>query len=109
MSAARPAGKGRRVAARNRAALIAAAREVFANVGYDAPLSLVARAAGVGQSGLYRTFPTGSALHWPSSVTARPPVGGRSYAGACAPDRLRPGPDGGRHVDTLGPQAVRLP
>ncbi|MGW4962133.1 hypothetical protein ACWEPL_33355 [Nonomuraea sp. NPDC004186] len=48
MSVARPAGKGRRVAARNRAALIAAARKVFATVGYDAPLSLLGRTAGVG-------------------------------------------------------------
>ncbi|MEV6041596.1 helix-turn-helix domain-containing protein [Nonomuraea sp. NPDC052116] len=28
-----------------------------ATVGYDAPLSLVARTAGVGQGGLYRHFP----------------------------------------------------
>ena len=41
----------------NRAALIAAAREVFADAGYDAPLSTVARAAGVGQGSLYRHFP----------------------------------------------------
>ncbi|GAA4973052.1 AcrR family transcriptional regulator [Nonomuraea thailandensis] len=57
MSVARPVNKGPRVAARNRAALIAAARDVFANVGYDAPLSLVARTAGVGQGSLYRHFP----------------------------------------------------
>ncbi|MEV2253293.1 helix-turn-helix domain-containing protein [Streptomyces sp. NPDC050147] len=54
--AARPANQGRRVAARNRAALIAAAREVFAEQGLDAPLSAVARRAGVGQGSLYRHF-----------------------------------------------------
>ncbi|MGW6057917.1 TetR/AcrR family transcriptional regulator [Streptomyces sp. NPDC055189] len=54
--AGRPANQGRRVAARNRAALIAAAREVFAEQGLDAPLSAVARRAGVGQGSLYRHF-----------------------------------------------------
>lgn len=52
----RPANQGRRVAARNRAALIAAAREVFAEQGLNAPLSTVARRAGVGQGSLYRHF-----------------------------------------------------
>ncbi len=52
----RPANQGRRVAARNRAALIAAAREVFAEHGLNAPLSSVARRAGVGQGSLYRHF-----------------------------------------------------
>ncbi|WP_447034874.1 helix-turn-helix domain-containing protein [Streptomyces sp. DSM 118878] len=54
--AGRPANQGRRVAARNRAALIAAAREVFAEQGLEAPLSAVARRAGVGQGSLYRHF-----------------------------------------------------
>lgn len=49
--------RGPSAAAENRAALIAAAREVFANAGYAAPLSTVARAAGVGQGSLYRHFP----------------------------------------------------
>ncbi|MFI7385455.1 helix-turn-helix domain-containing protein [Streptomyces sp. NPDC049813] len=52
----RSANQGRRVAARNRAALIAAAREVFAEQGLNAPLSAVARRAGVGQGSLYRHF-----------------------------------------------------
>ncbi|MEV1023301.1 helix-turn-helix domain-containing protein [Streptomyces sp. NPDC050264] len=54
--AGRPANQGRRVAARNRAALITAAREVFAEQGLNAPLSAVARRAGVGQGSLYRHF-----------------------------------------------------
>lgn len=41
----------------NRRALIAAAREVFADSGYSAPLSAVAKKAGVGQGSLYRHFP----------------------------------------------------
>jgi AcrR family transcriptional regulator len=52
----RPANQGRRVAARNRTALITAAREVFAEQGLNAPLSAVARRAGVGQGSLYRHF-----------------------------------------------------
>ena len=36
---------------------MAAAREVFATAGYEAPLSAVARRAGVGQGSLYRHFP----------------------------------------------------
>lgn len=46
----------------NRAALIAAAREVFAEGGYLAPLNQVARRAGVGQGSLYRHFPDRIAL-----------------------------------------------
>jgi AcrR family transcriptional regulator len=46
----------------NRRALIAAAREVFTSDGYAAPLSAVARRAGVGQGSLYRHFPTRVAL-----------------------------------------------
>lgn len=41
----------------NRAALIAAARAVFDERGIDAPLSAVAKRAGVGQGSLYRHFP----------------------------------------------------
>ncbi|MFV0632530.1 TetR/AcrR family transcriptional regulator [Demequina sp.] len=46
----------------NRAALIAAARAVFDERGLDAPLSAVARKAGVGQGSLYRHFPDRTAL-----------------------------------------------
>ena len=44
-------------ARRNRDALLAAAREVFAESGLDAPLDLVIRKAGVGRGTLYRRFP----------------------------------------------------
>jgi AcrR family transcriptional regulator len=44
-------------AARNRAALVAAARSVFGELGLDAPLDLIARRAGVGNATLYRRFP----------------------------------------------------
>ncbi len=48
---------GPRAAAGNRAALLAAAREVFGSAGTSAPLSAVAKRAGVGQGSLYRHFP----------------------------------------------------
>ncbi|MFE3515206.1 TetR family transcriptional regulator [Streptomyces sp. NPDC059166] len=53
----RPANDGPKAAARNREALIAAAREIFASQGLYAPLSSIARRAGVGQGVLYRHFP----------------------------------------------------
>ncbi|MFF6910810.1 TetR family transcriptional regulator [Streptomyces sp. NPDC012389] len=58
----RPANDGPKAAARNRAALIAAAREVYAEHGLDAPLSGIARRAGVGQGVLYRHFPDRAAV-----------------------------------------------
>ncbi|WP_433715282.1 TetR/AcrR family transcriptional regulator [Nocardia sp. CA-084685] len=58
MTASRRANPGPKAAAENRAALIRAARTVFAENGFDAPFSLIARAAGVGQGVLYRHFPT---------------------------------------------------
>jgi AcrR family transcriptional regulator len=45
-------------AARNRAAIVEAARAVFAERGLDAPLDDIARAAGTGNATLYRRFPT---------------------------------------------------
>jgi AcrR family transcriptional regulator len=44
-------------AARNREAVLSAAREVFAEIGLDAPLEEIARRAGVGIATLYRRFP----------------------------------------------------
>ncbi|MEU3735028.1 helix-turn-helix domain-containing protein [Streptomyces sp. NPDC033538] len=49
-------------ARRNRERVLEAAREVFADRGVDAPMSAVARRAGVGVATLYRRFPTRSAL-----------------------------------------------
>ena len=45
-------------AARNRAAIVEAARAVFAEHGLDAPLDEIARRAGTGNATLYRRFPT---------------------------------------------------
>jgi AcrR family transcriptional regulator len=56
----RPAAKpnlGPKAGPANRRALIEAAREVFHDEGFGAPLSAVARRAGVGQGSLYRHFP----------------------------------------------------
>jgi len=52
------ANRGPSAALENRAALIGAARMIFATRGLDAPLSAVAKEAGVGQGSLYRHFPT---------------------------------------------------
>jgi len=58
----RRVNRGPSAAADNRAALIAAARKIFAENGYDVPMSLIARTAGVGQGVLYRHFATKEAL-----------------------------------------------
>ncbi|WP_084495878.1 TetR/AcrR family transcriptional regulator [Nocardia shimofusensis] len=62
MTSPRRVNRGPSAAADNRAALIAAAREVFAASGYDVPMSLIARTAGVGQGVLYRHFASKEAL-----------------------------------------------
>jgi AcrR family transcriptional regulator len=56
------AGELRRDAARNRAALITAACEVFGERGLDAPLDEIATRAGVGNATLYRRFACREAL-----------------------------------------------
>src|SRR5690349_22997089 len=50
-------GRLRADALRNRQHLLAAARDVFVELGADAPLEEVARRAGVGIATLYRRFP----------------------------------------------------
>ncbi|MFD6105286.1 TetR/AcrR family transcriptional regulator [Nocardia salmonicida] len=54
---ARRANRGPAAAEANRAALIAAAREMFAEYGPEAPLAFIAKRAGVGKGSLYRHFP----------------------------------------------------
>lgn len=49
-------------AARNRAAIVEAARALFGSRGLEAPLDEIARHAGVGNATLYRHFPTRCAL-----------------------------------------------
>lgn len=62
-TAAEPrAPKLRADATRNRERIIAAAREVFVEVGADAPLDEIARRAGIGNATLYRNFPNRDAL-----------------------------------------------
>lgn len=56
------ANRGRAAGPGNRRALIAAAREVYAESGLSAPFSAVAKRAGVGQGSLYRHFPDRTAL-----------------------------------------------
>ncbi|MGH3976463.1 MAG: TetR/AcrR family transcriptional regulator [Pseudonocardiaceae bacterium] len=49
-------------ATRNRAAIVAAAREVYAETGPDAPFDAIAKRAGVANGTLYRHFPDAAAL-----------------------------------------------
>lgn len=58
----RKANRGPSAGPENRRALVAAARSVFAEDGLAAPLSAVAKRAGVGQGSLYRHFPDRVAL-----------------------------------------------
>lgn len=60
--AAPKTNRGRAAGPENRRALIAAAREVYAEYGLSAPFSAVAKRAGVGQGSLYRHFPDRTAL-----------------------------------------------
>src|SRR3978361_1356588 len=53
-----PAGRTRADAVRNRARVIAAAAEVFAEKGEDAVVPEIAARAGVGKGTVYRCFPT---------------------------------------------------
>jgi AcrR family transcriptional regulator len=57
-----PSNRGPSAGPENRRALVAAAREIFATEGYAAPLSSIAKRAGVGQGSLYRHFPDRTAL-----------------------------------------------
>jgi len=59
---AKPQPGSRRDAQRNHGLLVAAAREVFAEQGVEAPLDVIARRAGLGQGTLYRHFPTRESL-----------------------------------------------
>lgn len=62
MAAIQKVNRGPSAGPENRRAIIAAAREVFATSGYAAPLSSIAKKAGVGQGSLYRHFPDRVAL-----------------------------------------------
>lgn len=60
--AARKPNRGPSAGPENRRAIIAAAREVFAAEGLQAPFNAIAKRAGVGQGSLYRHFPDRLAL-----------------------------------------------
>ena len=57
-------------ARRNREKVLRAARDVFAEAGYDAPLDEIAARAGVGAGTVYRHFPSKEAL-FEAVITAR--------------------------------------
>lgn len=56
--ARRAVNRGPAAAAANRAAILDAARRLFADRGFLVPLNAIAKEAGVGQGVLYRHFPT---------------------------------------------------
>ena len=56
-----PRGR-RREADRNDVRLMRAARAAFAELGWDAPVSEIARRAGIGMGSLYRRYPSKEAL-----------------------------------------------
>ncbi|TLF76780.1 TetR/AcrR family transcriptional regulator [Nocardia cyriacigeorgica] len=62
MPSQRRVNRGPAAAARNRAAILAAARTVLAEDGIDASLAKIARTAEVGSGSLYRHFPTRESL-----------------------------------------------
>ncbi|MEU2428104.1 helix-turn-helix domain-containing protein [Streptomyces sp. NPDC007861] len=61
-TALRRAPRPRADALRNRERIVAAAREMFVELGPDVPLDEIARRAGVGNATLYRNFPERTAL-----------------------------------------------
>jgi AcrR family transcriptional regulator len=65
-----PAPRLRADARRNREKVLLAARDVFAEAGYDAPLDDIAARAGVGAGTVYRHFPSKEAL-FEAVITAR--------------------------------------
>jgi AcrR family transcriptional regulator len=77
-------------ACRNRDAILAAARAVFARQGLQAPLEDIARQAGVGIATVYRRFPTRERL-----VAAALLEKVRQYADAAEQARGNPDPWGG--------------
>ncbi|GHJ47303.1 TetR family transcriptional regulator [Catellatospora sp. TT07R-123] len=86
---ARPrANRGRGAAAENRLALVAAATEVFAEHGIDAPLNAVAKRAGVGQGVLYRHFPDRVSLALAAFDTNVAEIEALSAAPGCGVDDL---------------------
>ncbi|SFR71825.1 transcriptional regulator, TetR family [Agromyces sp. CF514] len=56
------ANRGPGAGPENRRAILAAAREIFAESGLQVPYSAIAKRAGVGQGSLYRHFPDKTAL-----------------------------------------------
>jgi AcrR family transcriptional regulator len=73
-------------AARNVERILRAARDVYAELGPDAPVEAVARRAGVGERTLYRRFPTKGGLV-------------RAALDQCIADDLTPAIEGARRTD----------
>ena len=73
-------------AARNRAAIIEVAREVFAEQGLEAPLEAIAARAGVGIATLYRRFPSREKLVAAALVDQVAAYAGAAERALAAPD-----------------------
>ncbi len=73
-------------ARRNRAAILAAAEQVFGCMGADAPVDEVARRAGVGVGTVYRNFPTKEALLRAMVMAHVQPLIEAAHAAAASPD-----------------------
>ena len=87
-SAERLPGRARE-ARRNDASVLRAAREVFAESGYDAPMSRIAERAGIGVGGIYRRYANKDDLVHQLRVDALESVLDRALAAADSTD-----PDG---------------
>ena len=85
LPAARPAPRALRVdALRNRERIVAAARDLFTEVGSQAPIDEVARRAGIGNATVYRHFPDRDALVLAVVRSVLKRTGDRAEAGAGA-------------------------
>src|SRR4051794_41764337 len=86
-------------AARNRAAIVEAARAVFAEQGLDAPLDEIAKRAGTGNATLYRRFPPRGG---PGGAGFAGRMGGGAGAGGARPGADDPRGGGGPPPPTGG-------
>ncbi|HEX5117986.1 MAG TPA: helix-turn-helix domain-containing protein [Pseudonocardiaceae bacterium] len=90
-------------ARRNRARIVAAAQEAFADEGLSVPLDEIARRAGVGAGTVYRHFPTKEALFETIVLGRVTAMGDRIRHWAADPD---PGPAFFTMIDVLAEQGV---
>lgn len=81
MTKPRPGGRAAE-ALRNNERILAAAREVLAEEGYDAPMAAIARRAGVGVGTLYSRYPSKERLVQQMSIAGMEDIGREALAAA---------------------------